>query len=115
MKHNKSNWSKIETKLYLLLFCVNTDYTVAKHHIDYNRFNIEKFEFDKIRSEFNKDNDYQSIQKIRLALENNDYSKDQLNILFQEIKAMFSLTTRRNNLIINNIFTNLERIIIKAA
>ena len=46
-----------------------------------------------------------------MALENMAYSKAQLNILFVEIKTMFSLTKKRNNLIINNIITNLERIL----
>lgn len=115
MEKNKTNWSKTDIKTYLLLFCINTDYTKSIQNIDYNTFEIKKPIFDKIYNEFNKDNDYQSIQKIRLALENKAYSKEQINTLFLEIKTMFLLSKKRNNLIINSIFTNLERILNTAA
>ncbi|KJD35657.1 hypothetical protein PW52_07885 [Tamlana sedimentorum] len=115
MEKNNSNWSKTDIKIYLLLFFINTDYTVSIQNIDYSRFEIKKPEFDKIYNEFNEDNDYQSIQKIRMALENKAYSKEQINTLFLEIKTMFSLSKKRNNLIINSIFTNLERILNTAA
>lgn len=115
MEKNKLNWSKADIKTYLFLFCINSDYTKSMRNIDYNRFEIKKQEFDKIYNEFNNDNDYQSIQKIRLAIENEVYSKKQLNKLFLEIKEMIFQSKKRNNLIINNIFTNLERIINSAA
>ncbi|MEM5565087.1 hypothetical protein WNY78_08220 [Psychroserpens sp. AS72] len=115
MKKNNSNWSKTDIKTYLLLFCINTDFTKSIQNIDYNTFEIRKPIFDKIYNEFTMDNDYQSIQKIRLALENKAYSKEELHTLFLEIKTIFSLSKKRNNLIINSIFTNLERILDSAA
>jgi len=115
MKNNNSNWSKVETKAYLLMYCIHTGYTATKHRFEYNRFNIEKSDFDKIYNEFYGDNDYQSIQKISTAIDNNNYSKDQIHSLFNDVKSIFILPKKKNKLVINNMFSNLERIVIKAA
>jgi len=107
----KNSWSKKELKVYVLLFCNNANYFDATQI----KSNFKNNEFKDIYSEFNKDNDYQGIQKMCWVVKNNEYSKEQLKALFLDIKGLFSLSKKRNNFIANNIFTNLERIIIEAA
>ena len=45
--------------------------------------------FDKIRSEFKQDNDYQSIQKIMSGLKAHNYSKMDTDLLLADIKMLF--------------------------
>jgi hypothetical protein len=45
--------------------------------------------FQKIHNEFDKDNDYQSIQKIISGLKEHNYSKMDIDLLFADIKGLF--------------------------
>ena len=45
--------------------------------------------FQKIRDEFDNDNDYQSIQKIISALKEHNYTKMDVDLLLADIKMLF--------------------------
>ena len=45
--------------------------------------------FQKVNDEFDKDNDYQSLQKIISSLDDKHYSKVELDTLFEDIKKLF--------------------------
>ena len=45
--------------------------------------------FQKLRNEFDKDNDYQSIQKIMAGLKEHDYTKMDIDLLLADIKMLF--------------------------
>ena len=51
---------------------------------------MSKSQYNKIHKELDKDNDYHSIQKILYNLEKFDYSKNDLNKLVADIKALFA-------------------------
>lgn len=86
MKNQKNNWSEEDLKTYLFLFCTHADYDEKMELI---KSNIDKNQFHCIQQEFEQDNDYQGIQKICSAIVKHNYSKEQMNALFQEIKQLF--------------------------
>jgi hypothetical protein len=85
----KTNWTEDELKAYLLIYCANADFTESKVEIDFIKSKILSSNFDKIHREFNKDNDYQSIQKIQSTIERLGYSRDKKDELLVEIKEIF--------------------------
>lgn len=111
MKRQQVNWTINELKIYLILFLNNT---VCNSQIDImvlNNFDLSLQNFNEIKREFDHDNDYQSIQKINALIENGFYSKSQINNLFYEVKTICFEPRRKLHFLMNNMFTNLERII----
>lgn len=98
----KTNWTKEDLKIYLLIYCANADFSESKHELNYIKEKIETSHLDKLRDEFEKDNEYQSIQKIQSAIKDLGYSKVAINSLFEEIKELFisddHFDTREQNL-----------------
>ena len=84
-----TNWTEDELKAYLLIYCANADFTESKAEIDFIKSRILSSNFEKIHKEFNKDNDYQSIQKIQSTVERLEYSSTRKNQLLAEIKEIF--------------------------
>jgi len=84
-----TNWTEDELKAYLSIYCANADFTESKVEIDFIKSKILSTNFEKIHKEFEKDNDYQSIQKIQSTIERFGYSSTQKNELLAEIKEVF--------------------------
>ena len=84
-----TNWTKEDLKIYLLIYCANADFSESKHELNFIKEKIQNSNLDKIRDEFEKDNEYQSIQKIQTAIKEHGYSKIAINSLFEEIKELF--------------------------
>ncbi|MFD1551772.1 hypothetical protein DNU06_02265 [Putridiphycobacter roseus] len=83
------NWTKEELKIYLLIYCANADFSETKSEIAFIKSKIKTSNFEQLHAEFDKDNDYQSIQKIQLSMKENGYSKEDKDALFEDIKAVF--------------------------
>jgi hypothetical protein len=115
MEQVEPNWSKEELKAYLVLYCINTDFSITNRNLDANIFNISKNRSNDLQKEFHKDNDYKSIQKICTAIEKNNYSSDLLNSLFLEIKELIIQSGRKYNYLMKSLFIGLERNILIAA
>ena len=113
MKINKKSWTKEELKAYLLLFCASSDYAEVSQDLNILRYKIGRDEFNAVSKEFDKDNDYQSIQKICSVIEEQGYSREQLHTLFQEIKELFLSGGRFNN-VKRTMFMGFKRILIAA-
>lgn len=110
MNEFDTNWSEEELKVYIMIYCANADFLELKAEKD---FIISKFKgnsFERIHDEFDKDNDNQSIQKIRLALEKYGYLKDGADRLFREMKELF-LSDGKYDASEQNLFRGLSHII----
>lgn len=83
------DWTKDEFVAYILLFAANSNHIESNHERNIIISKVDMKTFQKIHEEFDKDNDYQSIQKIINGLETHHYSKDDLNQLFIDIKVLF--------------------------
>ena len=84
-----TNWTKEELKIYLLIFCANADFTESKIEIDFIKSKTNSDFFDRIHKEFENDNDYTSIQKLRLALDRHNYSTDSIKGILDDVKDLF--------------------------
>lgn len=113
MKDYRMNWSPSELKTYILLFFINSDYTNEGLGLD--QLHSNTLEFNKIRQEFNRDNDYQSIQKICAVVKTENYSRTQLHILLNDVKNWFAQAEKKQSHLLSNRLTTLERILVKAA
>ena len=84
-----SNWTKEELVAYVLLYTANSDLNIENHEKNVIISKVDMKTFSKVHEEFDKDNDYQSLQKIIKGLEAHNYSKDDLEALFVDIKKLF--------------------------
>lgn len=84
-----SNWTKEELVAYILLYAAHCNLDIDNHEKNVIISKVDMQTFQKVHDEFDKDNDYQSLQKIVSALEDKHYSKVELDILFEDIKKLF--------------------------
>ncbi len=103
-----SNWTNEELKIYILIYCSNADFLESKIETDYIRSKIKNGNFDKIHQEFEKDNDYQSIQKIQSSII--EHNHDNVESLLQEIKELF-LTDDCFDIMEQNLYLGLKHLL----
>ena len=89
MSEFDTNWSREELKAYLLIYCAHADFMQSEAESTFIRSKCDVGVFDKMRAEFESDNDYKSIQKTRSAIQRFNYSKDEINALLSEIQELF--------------------------
>ena len=106
----KTNWTKEDLKIYLLIYCANADFSESKQEINFIKEKIKNSNFEKIRNEFEKDNEYQSIQKIQSTIKELEYSKVAINSLFEEVKELF-ISDDNFNTQEQNLFRGLNKIL----
>lgn len=87
---NLTNWNKQELQTYLLIFCMNANYTETSEEILLIKRKSGYDTFAKMHKEFEKDNDYQSIQKIKKTMRRLGYDDNQKEQVFSEIREVFS-------------------------
>ncbi|MDX1348834.1 MAG: hypothetical protein R3279_01235 [Putridiphycobacter sp.] len=105
----KTNWTKNDLKTYTLIYCANADFTESKVEIDFIKSIIKNANFDQLHKEFELDNDYQSIQKMQAAIQENDYSDAEIDQLIADIKTLF-LTDNDYDILEQNMLLGLKRI-----
>lgn len=88
-KEYQTDWSRDELKAYVLLYCAHADIVESKAEKNMIIDKVGEEKYEVIHKEFDKDNDYQSIQKIQSTLDRFDYSKGEIEELFEEIKELF--------------------------
>ena len=107
-----TNWTHQELKAYMLLYCANADFIVSREEKEYIKSKVSDEEYQKIHREFEKDNDYQQIQKINAAIERFDYSKEEIDKAFQSIKDLF-LSDGEMDILEQNIYRGLKHLLQK--
>ena len=110
MNNNTPNWTKEELKIYILIYCANADFSESKFEIDFIKSRIKSENYEKIHAEFEDDNDYRSIQKIKSSLEIHGYTIDEKNRLFGEIKELF-LSDKKYDVLERNLYLGLSQIL----
>lgn len=112
MEDFTTNWTHKELKAYMLLYCAHADFIVSREEKDYIKSKVGAEEYEKIHYEFEKDNDYQQIQKINAAIERFDYSKEEIDEAFQSIKDLF-LSDGEMDILEKNIYMGLKHLLKK--
>ncbi len=90
MKTLTNNWTKKDSKVYLLLFASQCKSILPKEKRKLIASDVDKSRFNEIYSEFASDNDYQCIQKILSSLTKFAYSQNEIQQLGMELKSLFS-------------------------
>ncbi|TCI94143.1 hypothetical protein [Tenacibaculum sp. M341] len=85
----KTNWNHEELKAYTLIYCMNADVKVIDKEVETILSSVNESIYEKMVEEFSKDNDFESIQKISNTVKDLNYTKDQIQSLFDEIRKVF--------------------------
>ncbi|MCP9198599.1 hypothetical protein MKO06_01685 [Gramella sp. GC03-9] len=89
MKTQNGQWSKTELQAYILLMCANADNHITPEEIELIRMNVDEMSFEKIYSEFIRDNENDSLDKIGDAIALHEYSHRELDHLKFEMNRIF--------------------------
>jgi uncharacterized protein YfkK (UPF0435 family) len=89
MESFSTTWTKEELKAYLFLYCSHADFEESKAEMEYIKSKLQDLNLATIHAEFDADNDYQSIQKIRLAMKRLQLSASSIELLEKEMKELF--------------------------
>ena len=89
MSEINPHFSKDEFHAYLLFYCANADFVEQEEEMEFIKSKTENEVFEKMHKQFQKDNDFQRIQKIERTLDALEYTKEQKELLLEEIQALF--------------------------
>lgn len=105
-----SIWSREELIAYILLFAANSNFKESNKERNMIISKVDMKTFSDIHEEFDNDNDYQSIKKIREALDRHDYSREDLESLFIDIKVLF-YSDGEYDILEQNMFLYLKKVL----
>ncbi len=105
-----SDWTQDEFKAYVLLYAANSHHIENRQERNYILSKINKDSYQKVHDEFDKDNDFQSIQKIIACIERFEYSKNEIEHLTAEIMELF-LADDELDAVEQAVFTMLKRVL----
>lgn len=105
-----TNWSQEELHAYIMLYCAHADFVITHEEKDYIKNVIGKEKYRTIQKEFDMDNDYQQIQKIQATISRFNYSKDEIDRLFADIKTIF-LVDGTMDILEQNIYRGLQNLL----
>ncbi|TYP97378.1 hypothetical protein C7447_10463 [Tenacibaculum adriaticum] len=111
MEKTITNWSKKELQAYLFIYCMNADYDETKNEIEFVKSKIDDETFNRMHTEFEKDNDYISIQKIQSSLDKLGYTHKEIEQLFTEIKDLF-LSDNKFDILERNLMMGLKKLLL---
>ena len=83
------DWTRDELVAYILLFAAHSDFTENNNERNIIISKVDMDTFQEIHDEFDRDNDYQGIQKIMTSLKQHNYDKEDVEILLNDIKTLF--------------------------
>lgn len=106
----ETNWTRQEFKAYLLSYAAKANFFESDDERDFILETTSGEIYKKIHKELEKDNDYQSLQKILYNLEKFNYSKDEIHLLVEDVQRLF-LANGEIDLLENNFFHALKRLI----
>lgn len=85
-----TNWSRLEFKAYLMLYAANANFFESEEEKEMVHNLVSDKTYQSIHREFEKDNDYQSIEKILLNIDKYEYDKNDLDVLIADIQLLFN-------------------------
>ena len=83
-----NTWTKDELLAYILIYIAHLDLEESWKEREYILSRVDKTVYQPVREQFEKDNDYQSIQNIVEAVKAHDYYRNDLADLFADIKLI---------------------------
>lgn len=110
MEEINTLWSREELKAYILLYCAYADFIETEAEKEYIKSKVGEEKYNKIHKEFDDDSDYQRIQKIQATVAQYNYSKNEIDRLFENIKKMF-LTDGPVDILEENIYRGLQHLL----
>lgn len=110
MEEFKTDWTREELKAYILLYCANANFVETKEEKEFIKAKVGEEKYRKVHKEFDKDNDYQRIQKIQATVDRFNYSKHEIDRLFENIKKMF-LADGSIDILEENIYRGLQHLL----
>lgn len=110
MKAIKTKWTKQELQTYLFIYCMNADYKETKEELRSITSKTDNETYKEMHYEFEKDNDYMSIQKITESFNILNYKKEETEVLFNEIKELF-LSDGKYVILERNLMLGLKRLL----
>ena len=105
-----TDWTKKEFKAYLLLYAARANYFETEEEKSKIISMVDYDTYQKVHKEIEKDNDYQSIQKILHNVEKFHYSKHSLDVLIDDIQAVFD-AKNEHNLLEENMLLALKKLL----
>ncbi|MGB0881093.1 MAG: hypothetical protein ACPGTO_11060 [Polaribacter sp.] len=105
-----TNWSKQEFQTYLYIYCMNADYKETKEELEMISLKSDDEIYKRMHAEFEKDNDYASIQKINESFQHLNYKKEEVDRLFDEIKKLF-LSDGKYEILERNLMKGLKKLL----
>ena len=105
-----TNWTKKEFKAYVLLYAANANFFESEEEKEIVLSLIDPILYKEIHRELDRDNDYQSIQKILYNMEKYNYSKESLDRLIEDIELVFD-ADRRHDVLEDNFLIGLRKLL----
>jgi len=107
---NTIDWTRDELVAYILLFAANADFREDNKERNVIISKVDMQTFSDIHEEFDNDNDYQGIKKIKTSLEQHNYNKEDIEVIIADIKVLF-FSDKEFNVLEQNMLRFLERIL----
>ncbi len=85
----KNYWTENELKAYVLIYAMSADRKETPEEVETIKIFVNPKTFDKMYNEFCADCHHQSIKKISYAIRQFNYSENQIQNLFYDIKEVF--------------------------
>ncbi|MBC8310777.1 MAG: deoxyribose-phosphate aldolase [Candidatus Marinimicrobia bacterium] len=89
MKNTENKWTIEEFQAYLYLYAVQANLSESVEEQEFIGSNLNADLVKRMRKEIGKDNDYQRVQKVMGFIDANNYSKEDLENLLNEVKEIF--------------------------
>ena len=84
MSDTQTNWSREEFEAYLLFYAANADFLKSEEEKKLIHSKVSERAYAKMHAEFEKDNDYERIQKIIDTVQRFELSKEEIENLIKE-------------------------------
>ena len=105
-----TNWTKKEFKAYVLLYAANANFFETEEEKEIILSLVDPLLYKEIHRELDRDNDYQSIQKILYNMEKYNYSKESLHRLIEDIELVFD-ADRHHDVLEDNFLIGLKKLL----
>lgn len=103
-------WTKDELLAYILIYVSHSDLNETWKEREYILSRVDKDIYQRVVIQFQKDNDYQSVQNIIQAVKANNYYRNDFADLFADIKLM-AFADGRYDAMEKAVYSNLKRIL----
>ncbi|MEL6809913.1 MAG: hypothetical protein AAFP76_01105 [Bacteroidota bacterium] len=111
MQPNSTHWSAEDLKAYLLIYGAHANFRESSEEVQLIQSKISQDCYTKMHAEWKEDNDYQSVEKIRMAANQLGYGASEKEQLLNELQALFQ-SDGHFDILERNMFKGIRRILI---